>query len=139
MFPSVQRDLSSNGGVMVSFANLASEHETVLGIGYPDDITKLSPPGATSATREALSRNHIPIGRHVRDLDIPTSIDLALSTSVGTVLSPAGMPTYFWQDGAKVKVLRGDAVDQPPIAIPLRSDFSLDRALAVVRSMAERQ
>jgi hypothetical protein len=139
MFPAAQRDPSSNGGVTLSFANLVNQRQTILSVGYPDDLTKLSPPGSTTATRDALMRHHTPIGRHVIDFDIPSGIDVPLSTIVGTVLSPSDVPTYYWQDGTKVKVLRGDAVSAPPIAIPLRPDFSLDRALSVVRGMAERQ
>ena len=139
IYPAIQRDPSSNGGARVSFANLANLRQTILSVGFPDDITKLMPPGSTSASRDALIRHHTPIGRHVIDFDIPSRIDVPLSMMVGTVLSPSGVPTYHWLDGTKVKVLRGDAVSAPPIAIPLRPDFSLDRALSVVRGMAERE
>ena len=139
MFPAVERDLSSNGGVLVSFANLANLRQTILSVSFPDDITKLMPPGSTSASRDALSRHHTPIGRHQIDFDIPVRIDMPLSTVIGTMLSPSGVPTYHWLDGTKLKVLRGDAVSAAPLTIPLRPDFSLDRALSVVRGMAERQ
>ena len=51
MFPAVQRDLSSNGGVMVSFANLVNQRETVLAIGYPDDPSTPGSKRTTASTK----------------------------------------------------------------------------------------
>jgi hypothetical protein len=138
MYPAVQRDLSSNGGIFVSFANLATHTQQVLRVGFPDDYTQPAAPTGTTTGRTANAR-HTPIGRGYTESQIPSGIDLPFMVSVGTILSPAGMPTYYWSTSSSFFYLRSDAVSQPAVAIPLRPDFGLDRALSVVRDMAERE
>ncbi|HTS01257.1 MAG TPA: hypothetical protein VMN04_01950, partial [Thermoanaerobaculia bacterium] len=100
MYPAVQRDLSSNGGIFVSFANLATHTQQVLRIGFPDDYTQPAPPsGTTSGGRTAVGR-HTPIGRGYTESAIPWTIDLPFNVAVGTVVSPEGMPTYYWSSGS---------------------------------------
>jgi hypothetical protein len=136
MFPAVQRDLSSNGGVVVSFANLATRTQRVLRLGFPDDYTK---PGSTTIGGRTSNSRSTPIGRGYSESGIPTEINLPFTYSVGTLISPAGQPTYWWTTGSGLVYLRGDALTQPPVTIPFRPDFGLDRALAVVRDMSERE
>jgi hypothetical protein len=137
IFPALQRDLTSNGGLFVSFANLVSTSQTVLRIGYPDDLTKLSAPNTPPAGRTAFARGHLPIGRSVSDTPIPTPIETF--AAVNTIMAPNGTPTFYWNDGSRVKFLRGDfQPGEAPRAIPLRPDFSADRAAGVVRDLVER-
>lgn len=142
MYPAVQRDLSSNGGVVVSFANLATRTQQVLRLGFPDDYTQPSTPpagGPAATPGRTPNARHTPIGRGFSETPIPVSIDLPFSVAVGTVVSPQGMPTYFWSTSSNLFYVRGDAASQPAVAIPLRADFGVDRALSVVRDMAERE
>ncbi len=140
MYPAVQRDLSSNGGIVVSFANLATRTQRVLHIGFPDDYTQpTAPTGTTTTSGRTSNARHTPIGRGYVDWQIPSGIDLSFTVPVDTIVSPAGMPTYFWSTSSSFFYLRSDAASQPAVAIPLRPDFGPDRARSVVRDMAERE
>lgn len=136
--PGLQRDAGTNGGVLVSFANLAARQQQVIRLAFPDDLPALVPPdGLTPAQRTSFARGHTPIGRAFTMMQLPTPMDLPFMTQVGTVISPAGVPTFYWSTGAGLSYLRGGS--STILAVPFRPDFSLDRALAVVRDMSERQ
>jgi hypothetical protein len=143
MFPAVQRDPASNGGVLVSFANLATRTQQVLRLGFTDDYTQpvATPagPAATTSGRTASSRS-TPIGRGISEFPLPR-IDLPFLVTVGTIISPSMVPTYWWVRSGALNYQTGDATSlaNPPLVIPIRPDFSVDRALSVVGSMAERQ
>ena len=139
MYPAVQRDPVGDGGVLVSFANLATRKQQVLRLGFPDDYTKTAtegvPAGRTSSSRT------IPIGRGSLEFPIPTGIDVPFTLSVGTIISPAGVPTFWWVRDGSLSYVSGDAASLKlaPLTIPLRPDFQLDSALSAIRSMAEKQ
>jgi hypothetical protein len=138
-FPAVQRDPASNGGVLVSFASLVTMKQTALKIGFPDDLTKLVEPGSTSGTPESYARGHIPIGRELGAGMIPSMIDVPGDTSIGALVSQRGVTTFFWSEETGLRVIRSDAAaDAAPLTLPLRPDFTLDRAIAVVREMSEK-
>jgi hypothetical protein len=129
-YPGIQRDLSSNGGIFVSFADLASRTQEVLRIGFPDDYT-------TTGSRTSNAR-HTPIGRGGGGhFQIPTQIDLPFMLAVGTIVSPTGVPTFYWDSGTNLSYLR--AGTSTILAISYRADFPFDRALAVVRDMSEKE
>lgn len=133
-FPAVQRDTTTNGGVLVSFVSLADRLEHVVSVTFPDDITQLMPIGATVGTPEAYARLHKPIGRSMRSTDIP---QIDTRATVGTAISPAGLPTFYWVEGDRVLFRRADApASSATMTIPLRTDLSVDRAIALVREMA---
>lgn len=138
-FPVLQRDPTTNGGVLVSFANLANLTQTVLQITFPDDMTKIAAPGATEGTPEAYARAHLPIGREEGRGRIPKQVDVNGDTEVGGVIARRGESTlFFWKDGERVRVIGTDAEETAsPINVPLRPDFGYDRAVAVVKEMAE--
>ena len=141
MYPAVQRDPAADGGVLVSFANLATRKQQVLRLGFPDDYTKPPTTGTAAAGRTSNSRT-TPIGRGgIRVRRSPTMIDLPFTLPVGTLISPAGVPTYFWTKDGGLNYLTGDAASlaRGPLTIPLRPDFQLDSALSAVRTMAEKQ
>lgn len=139
MWPSVQRDPSSNGGIVVSFANLFLKKQQVVRLGFPDDLPSLVPPANLAPSdRTSYARGHTPIGRSGVEYDIPTRIDLSFTTSVGMILSPSGIPTYYWQGAGSLVYLQGDNVAQEPLTIPLRLDLSADRALAIIRDLSEK-
>ncbi|MDL2717827.1 MAG: hypothetical protein PT977_08740 [Acidobacteriota bacterium] len=138
MHPGLQRDSGTNGGVLVSFANLATRTQQVVRLGFPDDLPKLVPPDSLSLSqRTSFARGHTPIGRSFTDNRLPEGIDLPFQVAVGTFISPAGTPTYYWSSGHGLTYLRGDS--STFLTIPFRPDFPVDRALAVVRDMSERQ
>lgn len=133
-FPAVQRDPTTNGGVLVSFVDLADRQEHVLGLTYPDDITQLVPIGATIGSTEAYARAHRPIGRSLSACGIPL---VETQSRVGTVISPGGLATFYWIANDRVYFRRSDApAGSATMTIPLRTDLTVDRALALVREMA---
>lgn len=134
-FPAVQRDLHSSGGVLATFANLSTKRQTVLRISFPDDMQQIVASGVPAGPA-AYVRIHTPIGRSGSDGRILREINV--SGSVGTVVAPGSLvPTFFWSEGDTVHVLNGDSPEgAPSTVIPLRSDFSVDRAISVVREMA---
>ena len=141
MYPAVQRDQAADGGVLVSFANLATRTQQVLHIGFPDDYTTPTTGATTSTAGRTSNSRTSPIGRSVQIFSIPTSIDLPFTLSVGTIISPAGVPTFWWARDGALNYLSGDAasLSRPPLMIPLRPDFPVDSALAAVRFLAEKQ
>ena len=135
--PGLQRDAGTNGGVLVSFANLATRTQQVIRLAFPDNLPKLVPPdGLTAAQRISFARGHTPIGRGFTESPIPR-IDLPFATQVGTIISPAGTPTFYWSSPTGLSYLRGGS--STALTIPFRPDFPVDRALAVVRDMSEKQ
>ncbi len=138
VYPGLQRDAGTNGGMLVSFANLAKRKQQVIRLAFPDNLPKLVPPdGLTPAQRTSFARGHTPIGRSFTETQLPTQIDLWFQTQVGTTISPEGVPTFYWSSGAGLSYLRGGS--STVLTIPFRPDFPVDRALAVVRDMSEKQ
>jgi hypothetical protein len=136
--PGLQRDAGTNGGVLVSFANLATRTQQVIRLSFPDNLPKLTPPtNLTPVQRTSFARGHTPIGRSFTDSRLPTQIDLSFQVAVGTFISPAGIPTFYWRTDTSLVYLRGDA--STLFTIPFRPDFPADRVLAVVRDMSEKE
>ena len=138
MFPTVQRDPSSNGGVFVSYANLATRTQQVLRLGFPDDFRQTGNTTTTTSSGRTANARHTPIGRGWAESPIPALIDLPYTQPVFTIVSPSGRPTFWWVKGGNLAYLRGDSVSKPAVVVPLRPDFPLDRAVAVVRDMTEK-
>ncbi len=136
-YPSVQADPASNGGVLATFANLATGEQQVLRITFPDDHTKLAPPGATAIPEEVWARAHVPIGRSGGRSRIPDTLDTG--AEVGATISQKGVTTFHWiADGAMNFVRSDDAAGTAPRRIKLRGDLSADKALRLVTSLAEK-
>lgn len=137
-YPDVVPDPGANGGVLVSFVNLAAQKHCVIRITFPDDISKLLSEGSKTPDRDSYVRAHIPISRGVREGAIPVRVDVR-GESVRTLISPEGMPTFYWEEPSSLRFVRGDATpDLPPTTISIRDDFNIDRALSLLRQMAER-
>ncbi|MFI5119345.1 MAG: hypothetical protein ACHQM4_02985 [Thermoanaerobaculia bacterium] len=136
--PGLQRDAGTSGGVLVSFANLATRTQQVVHLAFPDNLPKLVPPdGLTSAQRTSFARGHTPILRSFTDTPLPRQIDLPFQMPVGTVISPAGVPTFYWSSDTGLSYLSGGSA--AVVTIPFRPDFPVDRALAVVKDMSEKE
>ncbi len=137
MYPAVQRDPATNGGIVASFADLATRTQQVLHIAFPDDYTT---PEWNASGKAANSRT-TPIGRGARGFPLPAGIDLPFMVVVGTIVSPSDVPTYWWSQNGALNYLSGDAASlaQAPQSVTLRPDFQLDSALAAVRSMTDKQ
>jgi hypothetical protein len=136
--PGLQRDAGTNGGVLVSFANLAVRQQQVIRLAFPDNLLNLVPPdGLTPAQRKSFARGNSPIGKAFTATQLPTEMDLSFLTQVGTIISPAGVPTFYWSSGAGLSYLQGGS--STVLTIPFRPDFPVDRALAVVRDMSEKE
>ncbi len=136
--PGLQRDVGTNGGVLVSFANLATRTQQVIRLAFPDNLPKLVPPdGLTPSQRTSFARGHTPIGRAFTERSLPTQIDLPYQMEIGTIISPAGVPTFYWSTDTGLSYLPGGS--SSILTIPTRPDFPVDRALAVLTDMSERQ
>ena len=70
-----------------------------------------APTSLLPAQRDALARGHTPIGR-VHRTRLPTRSICRSQTPVGTVISPAGVPTFYWSHGHGPHYLRGGAASQ---------------------------
>ncbi len=133
-FPAVQRDFAGDGGVLVSFANLVAQRQVVGSIGF------LSAPIAGPGIGGPVANSrHRPIFRTMGDGSLPGD-RAGQAASLGTIISPTGTSTFWWIEGSTMKVLPGNAAkDAAPLSMPIRPDFSADKALAVAREMAEKQ
>ncbi|HYN42192.1 MAG TPA: hypothetical protein VE129_10475 [Thermoanaerobaculia bacterium] len=135
--PGVQADPASNGGVLVTFANLFTRTQQVLHIGFPDDLVKISPPGSTRVPDEDWSRGHFPIGRSGGGGRIP--ISMTTSSEIGATVSQAGVTTFYWVDEGTVRFVRSDdPEDAAPRRLALRPDLSAEKATALVKALAEK-
>jgi hypothetical protein len=138
MHPGLQRDSGTNGGVLVSFANLATRTQQVVRLSFPDNLPTLVPPdGLTPAQRTSFARGHTPIGRSLGENRLPVQIDLPFQVLVGTFISSQGTPTFYWNSATSLSYLRGGS--STILTLPIRPDFPVDRALAVVRDMSEKE
>jgi len=136
--PGLQRDAGTNGGVLVSFANLATRTQQVVRIAFPDNLLNLVPPdGLTPAQRVSYARGHSPIEKMFSETRLPIEMDLAFQTQVGTAISPSGVPTFYWTSDTGLFYLQGGS--STILTLPFRPDFPVDRAIAVVRAMSEKE
>ncbi len=136
-YPAVQADPATNGGVLVTFANLVTRTQQVLRITFIDDLTKLVPPGATRVTDEAWARSHVPIGRSVGTGRIPAVMNTL--SAVGAVASQRGVTTFYWVEGNTLRFVRSsDGEAAAPRSLALKSNFSEEKALRLVRALAEK-
>lgn len=137
-FPSVQADPSTNGGVIVTFANLAIRKQQTLRIEFIDDFVALSPPGATRVPEDVWARGHFPLGRAAGSGRIPDVMDTG--AQVGATISPSGITTFHWVEGGAMNFVRSDDPEGAVTRrIALRDDLSAEKALRLVRSLAERR
>jgi len=133
-YPAIQRGFAVDGSVLVSFSNLASQRQTVVSISFP--ITLDAGPGMTGPI--AYSR-HRPIARTVGDGQLGGGRP-GTARVVGTVISPSGTSIYWWIEGATMKILPASLpADAAPLSISIRPDFPVEKALDVVREMAEKE
>lgn len=137
MYPSVQADPTTNGGVLATFANLATGEQQVLRITFPDDLTKLAPEGSKEIPAEAWARAHVPIGRSGGKGRIPVNMDT--NSVVGATISQTGVTTFHWLDGGAMNFLRSDDPEGATARrIVLRNDLSAEKALRLVTALAEK-
>ncbi len=135
-FPALQRDYSGDGSVLVSFANLSTQKQTVVSITFPNAPA----PGPGLAGPVSYSR-HTPIGVILNECDLPKGGDIATALSVGTIISPSGHSTFWWLagGGSRMEVFQGSSPGSGLLILPIRPDFSVDKALAAVRELAEKE
>lgn len=133
-FPAAQRDYAGDGGVLVSFANLSTQRQTVASISFAS--APIAGPGISGPVDNS---RHRPIFRGLGDGSLPGD-GARQAAYLGTIISPSGGSTYWWIEGSTMKVLPGTAAqDAVPLSMPIRPDFSVDKALAVIREMAEKE
>lgn len=136
--PAVQRDPVTNGGVLLSFANLATRTQQVMRLSFSTDDPATSTSGAPAGSGRTTLSRHMPIGRSFTEFPLPIEIQLpSYQDAVGTLISPSGIPTFYWTSGNGLSYLQGGSTTT--LTIPFRPDFPVDRALAVVRDMSDKQ
>ena len=136
-YPAVQADPTANGGVLVTFANLATRQQQVLRITFPDDLTKLAPQGATKVPEEAWARAHVPIGRSAGSGRIPLNMNTL--SEVEATISQKGVTTFHWVEGSTMQFVRSDDGEEAEARqLALRSDFSAEKATRLVKALAEK-
>ncbi len=136
-YPSVQADPASNGGVLVTFANLATHEQQVLRLTFLDDFVQASPPGSTSVPEDVWARGHVPIGRSGGKGRIPENMDT--NAVVGATISQKGVTTFHWVEAGAMHFLRSDDPEEAaPRRIVLRDDLSAEKALRLVTALAEK-
>ena len=135
--PAVQRDPVTNGGVLLSFANLATRTQQVMRLSFSTDDSATSTSGPPAGSGRTAYSRHNPIGRSFTEFALPIQIDLAYQVAVGTLISPSGIPTFYWSTGSGLVYLQGGSTTT--LTIPFRLDFPIDRALAVVRDMSDKE
>jgi hypothetical protein len=135
-FPALQRSYKGDGSVLVSFANLFTQKQAVLSITFPN-----APAPGPGLAGPILYSRHRPVGLMLSEAGMPQGGGFETAMSIGTVISPGGSSTFWWLNatGTQVNVLAGSTPTAMPLVIPIRPDFSVDRALAVVREMAEKE
>jgi hypothetical protein len=137
-YPGVDSDPTSNGGVRVTFASLATGMLSVVKIGFPEDLTQIDPRSTPSeGDKIGTARGHTPVGRIggrtplVREIDTSSPVYAALSTN--------SVPTLFWREGNEMVYRRADApAGSKPVRLSLDSKLSADRAERLIREMASR-
>jgi len=136
-FPAVQPDPTSNGGVLITFADLATQRERVIALTFPDDMTVPGKKSGGTGVPEAFIKAHGPIGREIGNGPIPVQRDV--QSAVEYFIAPTGRATSWWTDGKSVFFLGNDApVGDAPKAIALHPDFNVDRARLLIRDMNAR-
>lgn len=136
-YPAVQSDPTSNGGVLVTFANLATRQQQVLRISFPDNLTRLAPEGATKVPEEAWARAHVPIGRSAGTGRIPLNMDTL--SEVEATISQKGITTFHWVEASTMRFIRSDDAEESQARrLALRNDFSAEKATRLVKALAEK-
>lgn len=136
-YPAVQADPTNNGGVLVTFANLANRKQQVLRITFLDDLVKASPPGSTRVPEEVLARSHFPIGRSAGSGRIPLNMDTL--SQVDATISQKGVTTFHWVEASAMRFVRSDDAEEAQARqLALRPDLSAEKALRLVKALAEK-
>ena len=136
-YPAVQADPTSNGGVLVTFANLANRKQQVLRITFLDDLVKASPPGSTRVPKEVWSRAHVPIGRGGGSGRIPLTMDTL--SEVEATISQKGVTTFHWVEANTMRFVRSDDLEEAQARqLALRPDLSAEKAIRLVKALAEK-
>ena len=136
-YPSVQLDPTANGGVLATFANLVTRKQQVLRITFPDDLTKLAPPGSTTISEPDLARSHYPIGRSGGGGRLPLNMDTL--SEVDATISQKGVTTFHWVEASTMRFVRTDDVDEAQARqLALRPDLSAEKATRLVKALAEK-
>ena len=136
-YPAVQADATSNGGVLVTFANLANRKQQVLRITFLDDLVKASPPGSTRVPEEVWARGHVPIGRSGGSGRIPLNMDTL--SEVEATISQKGVTTFHWVEASTMRFVRSDDGEEAQARqLALRPDLSAEKAIRLVKALAEK-
>lgn len=136
-YPAVQADPTNNGGVLVTFSNLANRKQQVLRITFLDDLVKASPPGSTRVPEEVLARSHFPIGRSGGSGRIPLNMDTL--SEVEATISQKGVTTFHWVEASTMRFVRSDdGEDAQARQLALRPDLSAEKAVRLVKALAEK-
>jgi hypothetical protein len=135
MFPAVQTD-GLQGSILASFADLHDQRHRVLRIDFPTDYGTPTDPNDST-----WKRRHIPIVGVALDGPVARMAPNAAETvdGVRTLIGRGYRPTMTWSDGVTLKYSRLDGDDWATVrSIAIDNSMTLDKAMALVTSMAER-
>jgi hypothetical protein len=133
-FPTLQSE-GPGGGVLASFAAIASLKHYVVHISYPTDLGK---PAADNMT---WLRRRIPVVGIASSGPIAAmpSFEAASTTSVKTIVGPSFKPTMYWREDAVLRYIRFDgAVWSEARSIALSDEMPWDKAAGLVEGMSAR-
>lgn len=137
-FPGIHAEPEANGGVLVTFADLASRRQRVVRIHFLDDFVTVPPSGGPASPDEPFWRSHSPVGRSAGAGRLPVGIPQ--SAEVETRVSPEGVTTFFWFEGGGLRFVRSDDGEGAPARrVDLRPDLSEERASILLERLADKR
>ena len=138
-FPAIQPDPTTNGGVLATFANLATRKQQALRITFPDDLTLLlAAPGGDVGSPGSLRPSPLPDRPHRRSGKDPDLLPEHPFRGRGGRL-PEGCHDVPLGRGVHDAVRpQRRCRRRQPRELALRSDLSAEKATRLVKALAEK-
>lgn len=131
-FPTLQSE-GPGGGVLASFATLASKRHFIVRINFPADL------GAPGPENMTWLRRRIPVVGVSSQGPIAMAAPSFSTSGVRTVIGDSYLPTLHWRDGDRVAYTRFNGLEWSAVmAIALSETMSYERAVSLVEEMALR-
>jgi hypothetical protein len=137
-FPGIQAEPGANGGVLVTFSDLASRRQRVVRIHFLDDFVATPPSGVPAPPDEPFWRSHSPVGRSAGAGRLPVGIPQ--SAEVEAQVSSEGVTTFSWFEDRSLRFVRSDDAEGAGARrVALRPDLSEERAASLLERLADRR
>ncbi|MEP6768681.1 MAG: hypothetical protein ABJC61_08435 [Acidobacteriota bacterium] len=132
LYPSLQLE-GPGGGILASFADLATKKQYVVRIAFPTDL------GTTGPNSKSTFRRRIPVVGITMQGPVATNLPSELSSPIFTIVGPTYNPTLIWSEVGSVRFIRFDVATarwSAPRAIALTDEMSEEKAMHLVQEMA---